>query len=115
MNPAFFMPGMTTTQCALSIRSWGIPLSEALIISVSVSAEASSLSSTLISLSAANATVLMEPAIARIHTPCFKFVLIDIHPFALILKPGVLLCLYFRKMHVPDHSSACDLMKRNRA
>jgi hypothetical protein len=81
MNPAFFMPGMTTTQRALSIRSWGIPRSEALIISVSVSAEASSLSSTLIALSAAKAAVLMVPAIARTQTLCLKFILITGSPF----------------------------------
>src|ERR1017187_436772 len=65
MNPAFFIPGKTTMQRALSSRFWGIPLSKALIISVSASAEASSLSLTLIALSAAKAAVLMEPAIAK--------------------------------------------------
>src|SRR5580704_1725974 len=83
MNPAFFMPGTTTTQCALSIRSWGIPLSEALIMSVSASAEASNLSSTLISLSAAKAAVLMEPAINRTQEQCFRFVFIKNSPFLL--------------------------------
>jgi hypothetical protein len=89
MNPAFFMPGMTTTQRALSIKSWGIPLSEALIISVSVSAEAFSLSSTLIALSAAKAALLREPAIARTQTQCFEFILIKkSSPLSFVLKPG---------------------------
>jgi hypothetical protein len=69
-------------------RYRGIPLSAARIISVSVSAEASSLSSTLIALSAANAAVLMEPAIARTQTQCFTFVLIDIHSSSFVWKPG---------------------------
>src|ERR1700686_2887013 len=88
MNPAFFIPGTTTTQCAFSSRSWGIPLSDALIISVSVSAEASSLSSTLISRSAAKATVLMEPAIARTQIGCLKFILIK-SPFVFRLEAGL--------------------------
>jgi hypothetical protein len=73
------MPGTTTTQRALSIRLWGIPLSAALIIAVSASAEASSLSSTLASLSAAKAAV--EPAIARTQTQRLKFTLIKVLPF----------------------------------
>src|ERR1022692_4216104 len=89
MNPAFFMPGTTTTQCALSSRSWGIPLSEALIISVSVSAEASSLSSTLISLSAAKAAVLTELAIARTQIGYLKFILIKSYPFVFRLEARI--------------------------
>src|ERR1017187_1832574 len=72
MNPAFFIPGTTTTQRALSSRSCGIPLSKALIIAVSASAEASSLSSTLISLSAAKAAVLIEPANAKMATSVLR-------------------------------------------
>src|SRR5579863_9825060 len=79
MKPAFFMPGTTMTHRALSSRSWGTPLSSALIMSVSVSAEASSLSSTLISRSAAKAVEPMEPAIARIHIQRFEFVFIRVN------------------------------------
>src|SRR5579863_6105279 len=76
MNPAFFMPGTITTHFALSSRSWGIPLSDALSISVSVSVEASSLSATLISRSAANAEVLAEPTIARTQIQCLIFFIV---------------------------------------
>src|SRR6202035_1067429 len=92
MNPAFFIPGTTTTQCALSIRSWGIPLSEALIMSVSASAEAPSLSSPLISLPAAKAALLMEPAIARAQTQCLRFVLIKFSPFVFGFEARIPFC-----------------------
>src|SRR5215469_13616302 len=59
------MPGITTTHFALSSRSLGTPLSAAFKRSVTVSAEASILSIALASLSAANATVDNEQAIAK--------------------------------------------------
>src|ERR1700677_5048117 len=66
-----------------------MPLSEAFIISVSVSAEASSLSSTLISLSAAKAAQLTVPAIARTQTLRLNFNLIKIILSSFASKPGL--------------------------
>lgn len=54
---------------------------------VKVSAEASSLSSTLISRSAANAAVFAEPAIARAQIHCLRFIVFESLPFAFCVEP----------------------------
>ena len=73
------MPGITTTHFALSSRSWGMPWSDACIMSVNVSAEASNLSSTLTSLSAANATVLIAPANVKMAMNVFRITVSSAH------------------------------------